>query len=101
MHKCIDMLEAAKRTGIKGGRQALMALLRNHGHLVRNRGSNDQTVSQKMIELGYMKNELKQARTCGGIDRNYYKPVVTEKGISWLHDFVKEHGEIKPEQSAA
>ncbi|SEQ48358.1 Phage antirepressor protein KilAC domain-containing protein [Amphritea atlantica] len=95
MRYCIDMKEAAQRTGIKGGRNALFALLKKHGHL-----NKDNTASHTMIKLGYMRNELKQARTHSGIERNYYKPAITPTGISWLHEFVKQHAEIKPEAAA-
>ena len=96
MRNCIDMKEAASRTGIKGGRNGLFALLRQYGHL-----NKDNTASLNMIQQGYMFNEVKQAKTHSGIARDYYKTLITPNGISWIHDFVKQHGEIKPEQSAA
>ncbi|MCV6612884.1 MAG: phage antirepressor KilAC domain-containing protein [Amphritea sp.] len=97
---CIDMKEAAQLTNIKGGRQALMALLRKHGHITKSPCGRSHTASHRLIQIGLLRNQLRQARTGSGVPRNYYKVVVTEKGISWLTGFVKQYGELKEQKAA-
>lgn len=91
MHKNnIDMLDAGHRTNIKGGRNALYALLRKHGHF-----HGDNTPNRELLKQGLFTVEFKQARTAYGIARAYSKTLVTPNGLAWLHEFVKKHGEVK------
>lgn len=92
MHNNIDMLDAAQRTGIKGGRTALFALLKKHRLF-----NQDNTPTRSLIDQGLFRTQFKQAHTRAGIARNYSKAVVTPKGLAWLHDFVQKNGELKPE----
>lgn len=92
----MDMLEAARRTNIKGGRNALYKLLR-----LKRQFNNDNTPKRPLKDAGFFTVEFTSARQKNGIRREYSKTWVTPDGLTWLHEFVEEHGEKKPDNQNA
>ncbi len=92
----LDMQAAAQQIGIKGGRNGLFKLLRDKGYF-----KTGNIPTRQLVISGLFYVEAKSTVMRNNIRREYIKVWVTGEGLTWLADFVAEHGELKPQKNTA
>lgn len=89
----MDMQAAAQEIGVKGGRNGLFKLLRQHGHF--KKCNNCNLPSRQLVIDGLFHVEPTSATTANGIRREYIKVWVTGAGLVWLAEFAERHKALK------